>query len=216
MHLCCDEQSSRGRCGIQRPLSAWAAALIMVVLAEPAAFAQGSATPITIDDLKGVVIQLSITMSQTVNRRGETYNSVIHFNDTIEIAGDGRLTFRSEASTPSRKDGSMRRGPVAVAGPTVIGTPTTTNMGRGPGYAVWILEDTGNLVGLRTYKGGGLKRTVSFNRTPEGLKCAHLMGWATESGKKGIEVNSAVDGEPMLILAWQQLSFRCSMSQRSH
>ena len=86
-------------------------------------------------------------------------------------------------------------------------------MGRGAGHGVWIFEG-GQLINLRTYKSGALKRTITFSRGVEGVRCAIEHLWVLEAGKRSIEVTSAVDGLPLTILSFKQTSGSCKISKR--
>jgi hypothetical protein len=167
---------------------------------------------VTLQELEGSEIHYQAVMSQYVEKGGKQYAIQTTFNDKLAIGAGGALQHTSTAT--SVKDGRVKTGKTNVSPIQTIEKTGVTDMGRGPGHVVWVF-DAGTLTMLRTYKSGAHKKVFTFTRTAEGIACRYDHIWAFEGDRKSIEVTSAIDGHPLVIVSYKQLSSRCRVTKKA-
>ena len=165
--------------------------------------------PVSLQDVEGSVIEYRVVIDRMVRKSGRDFASQLQLDNKVEMREGGKLVLTTTAT--SRSTGGVRRGQTRTTPVRSLNQTNTTDMGRGQGHGVWIFEP-GRLTHLRTYKTGAMKETLTFARGPKGLTCTATHGWALEEGKRTIEVTSAVDGLPLTILSFRQVSQSCRVT----
>jgi hypothetical protein len=61
---------------------------------------------------------------------------------------------------------------------------------------------------------GGQKVTIAFTRGPDGLSCTFSRPLAPETGVGKIHKPSTIDGKPIQILEFKELSSSCHVAKR--
>ena len=161
------------------------------------------AQTITMEDLQGALMEVSVTQERTIRRDGrELPNKFrmdwkIRFNslESISVSSE-RISYGLRKTNRTKEKESVKN----------LTRPTETRL-RGGGHALWILEDDA-LTFLRTYQGGGLKATFAMARSPTGFDCTAKVGWLREEGAP-IVMRSFVDEARLEILSARQVASSC-------
>jgi hypothetical protein len=160
--------------------------------------------------LEGRGIEFSSVYEQQLVRNGKTWSSQLHTVGRVVI-GPGRTITTRFQNTAIFPNGCKRVGPVR-GGTSTIGTPRKNRLGE----MVWVFSD-GTLSRLLVFDHGGAgghKLTVAFERKPDGLSCTYSMPWVREAGVSEVRADSVVDGMPVTILGFKQLSSNCDVAKR--
>jgi hypothetical protein len=161
-------------------------------------------------ELDGAVIESRIVRQQRIAREGREFSVQFQSDWKIEVGPGDRIisTFNPTAYTPK----GTRRGKTRSALFT-LERPHDVAAGGITGHAVWLFDD-GKLTFLRTFKGGGLKLTISFASGLEGLGCKAVESLVREEGVQGIMTESAIDGMPVTVLSAKQISADCRLTKQ--
>ena len=82
------------------------------------------------------------------------------------------------------------------------------------GEAVWQFKD-GDLTFVRSHQTGAVRTIVSLKLDGQKLTCATSTVFAREQGKNGLVLTSPIDGAPVTILSWKQVSSTCEVTLKS-
>jgi hypothetical protein len=191
--------------------------LLFALTAAPAQMLAQSATttaqpndPVTFAELEGSVIEARVVRDQTMRRGHTTFPIRLQSDIKLVIGPDDRiqLSVTPTTDTPSgRHVGPTRMGPFLLEKTRPLPT-------LGGGEGVHLFKD-GVLTFIRTYKAGAFKRIIAFSRTPDGLSCTIEENYAREDGVGEIAMNSAIDGGPVVLLSYKQISSTCHISKQS-
>jgi hypothetical protein len=156
---------------------------------------------VTFAGLAGSVIEASVVRDQIVRREGKTFPVRVQNEIKILIGPDDRI---QQSITPTADTRRGRRVGATMTAPFLLGKSRSL-YGVGGGEGVVQFED-GVLSFLRTFKRGALKRTIAFSRSPNGLCCTAEETFAREEGVGDLAMNSAIDGTPVTIISYKQIS----------
>jgi hypothetical protein len=191
--------------------------LLLVLIAAPAQMWGQSATtttqpndPVKFPELDGSVIEASIVRDQVVRREGKTFPVRSQDDIKIVIGGDNKIeqsvTVTSDTPRGQRK-GPTRTGVFTLGEQRPIGA-------LGGGNGILTFED-GVLTFIRTFKEGAVKRSFAFRHGPDGLSCTANQTFAREGGVGDLSMNSAIDGIPVVIVSFKQISSTCRVMKQS-
>ena len=181
------------------------ASLLTWSLALPPMAAWGQTT-ITMEDLQGALMEVSVTHERTIRRNGrELPNKYrtdwkIRFNsvDSILVSSE-RVSYGLRNTNRTQEKESVKK----------LARPKETTL-RGGGHALWIFEDDA-LTFLRTYQGGGMKATFTVARSSTGFDCTAKASWLREEGTP-IVMRSFVDEARLEILRARQVASSCRIT----
>jgi len=164
---------------------------------------------VTLSELEGRPIEFGSVHQMKTFRDGRTWFNQLHTVGRAVIGPEGKITTRFQ-NTAVFPNGVKRVGPVRDLTST-IGAPAKRRFGE----MVWVFAD-GTLTRLLVFDdgAGGHKLTLAFERQPDGLSCTYSMPWMREDGVGEIRADSVVDGMPVKILDFKQLSSRCNVAKR--
>ncbi len=160
---------------------------------------------ITLEELKGISIQVRATYNMRI-RRGEgefntqmTQDLKFRIDDDGVISGENTRTVKTPRGPRSRAIPMMAR----------IGQPGSARAG---GEGLWLI-DGDKLVVLRTFEAGGFKGEITFKGAGEDLTCTYRAPFVREEGKANIRSENSVVGGPVTILSATQTASDCRVSR---
>jgi hypothetical protein len=159
---------------------------------------------VTVADVEGAKIHAKLVTEMLVQRQGRQFPVTQDADWQINVQPEQRIdfSFRATAHTPR----GTRVAP--VRGRTVkLDEPWSTDNGE----AVWQFKD-GDLTFVRSYEGGAVRTVISLKRDGQNLTCTANSVRARERGKGGLVLNSPIDGAPVTILSWKQVSSSCDVT----
>jgi hypothetical protein len=168
------------------------------------------AQAVTLTDLEGSTIDVSTVHLNKFIREGMPREAEMHMSGHVTIAAGGTLTMEFQTSAT----GPMR----TRVGATRSGTFTIGKPAKGPqgNDIVWVFAN-GELKRLAVHHqggAGGSVLTIGFRRAPDGLRCSVSLHMARENGVGSIDKDAAVDGTPIQILDYKQVSSSCHVEKR--
>jgi hypothetical protein len=185
--------------------------IVFRLLALTALSASASAEEaVTFGELEGSIVEARIIGHQVIRRDGRNISVRFQNDVTLAIGSDGKI---DQAISPTADTPRGRR-----HGPTRRSSHTLERPGDlkgllGGGDGVFVFTD-GTLTWLRTFKGGGFKRTTTFARGAEGLTCTAIDSFARENGVGSIVLNSSIDGQQTEIVSYKPLSSTCRVKKQ--
>jgi hypothetical protein len=183
-----------------------------VVLAISLAFLSAPAwgQAVTLDDLRGAVINVSAVHEEKIIRGGQPMSVQLSTSGQIRVGDSKQITSRFQSSATNLTTGRSRAGQTN----TSSGTLDAPSQGAQGYDQLWTFVN-GSLVHLRVFSGGqgANKMTISFRRTANGLSCSFTMPMAREVGVGRIAKGSAIDNAPIEILEFRQISTSCQVSK---
>jgi len=192
--------------------------IVLLVLTTAPAHTWGQTTatktqpndPVTLVELAGSVIEAKVIREQVVRREGRTFPVRSQDDIKLVIGADNRIeqsvTVTSDTARGQRK-GPTRTGVYTLGEQRPIGT-------LGGGNGILTFED-GALTFIRTFKEGAVKRIFAFSRGPDGLSCTANQTFGREGGVGDLNMNSAIDGTPVIIVSFKQISSTCRVLKQS-
>ena len=166
--------------------------------------------PLMFAELVGSVIEARVVRDQIIRREGRTFPVRFQNDVKLVIESDDRIrqTITPTSDTPrGRRVGRTRTGLFTLEKPHSLN-------GLGGGDGVYIFENA-VLTFLRTFKEGGFKRTIAFNRSSGGLSCTASEAYAREEGVGDLTLNSAIDDTPVIVVSSKQISSTCRVVKQS-
>ena len=82
------------------------------------------------------------------------------------------------------------------------------------GDAMWQFND-GELIFVRSYQGGAMRLIIAIRQDGPNLTCAGSNVFAREGDKRDLIINSPIDGIPVTIFSWKQVSSNCEVTSPS-
>jgi hypothetical protein len=167
-----------------------------------------SAQPVTLSDLKGAVVEASVTLDQRVKRGDQEFSNQFRQDVNIRFGADSIDWTITPTVTGPR---GTRQGDVR-SGKSVLGRPQESRR-LGGGDSVWLFAD-GTLTTLRTYtEAGGYKRSIAFARSGGGITCTARETFMRETGVGRIALRSGIDDVPTTVLSARQVSSSCRVTK---
>jgi hypothetical protein len=168
-----------------------------------------SQNEVTIADLQGSVIEARVVRGLVVRKNGREF-PVRYQNDFRVVIGPGEqihYTANAKNYTPSGIRPEKTR-----AGWSALERAVPINRDGG-GHAVWIFRDS-TLMTLRTFKEGGFKRTITFARGSNGLRCTASETYARERGTGPVTMTAETDGVLVTIVSSKPISSTCRVTKK--
>lgn len=192
-----------------RGTAALFAALIGALVASPS-FGQvqsGSAPPvaITLDQLDGSTVELSVVHLQTVERRGGQIVTRLRIDTRFKVSGNHvkGIANRTHTNEFGTQHGTVQNIDVQLEKPDQFSH-------AGGGDRVWLFND-GVMSTLNVFKSGAFKRDIFFERRDGKLMCRVREDFAREQGKGPIIFNSTVDSFLLTLISNKVLSASCKI-----
>jgi len=161
-------------------------------------------------ELAGSVIEASIVRDQIVRREGRTFPVRVQNNIKLDIGPDDGIEQSTTVTSETRRG---RRAGQTVTGAFKLGELRLLGA-VGGGDAVFTFEDS-VLTFIRTFKEGAIKRAFAFSRSPGALTCTASENFAREGGVGGLAMNSAIDGVPVVVISYKEVSSTCRVVKQS-
>jgi hypothetical protein len=165
-----------------------------------------NATPdaVTFDELEGFVIEANIVREQLIERNRQQSPQRAYTSWRI-IIGPG-LSIQSIVNvTFHNPHGQSKAEP--LTGSFVLDQSRQLGS-RGGGQGMWHFEEE-TLTFTRTFEQGALRIKFAFSRNNENLTCQATESFARENGTGRIEMQSAINGQPVTIIRAKQISSNC-------
>jgi hypothetical protein len=160
---------------------------------------------VTLTDLEGAKIHAKLVTEMLALREGRQGPAIQEIDWQIYMEPEGRISFSFRPTTRTAR--GTRAAPIRAT--TVkLGEPWSTDNGE----AVWQFKD-GELDFVRSYKGGAVRTIISLKRDGQNLTCTASSAYAREQGKRGMVLNSPIDGVPVTILSWKLVSSTCNVTR---
>jgi hypothetical protein len=161
---------------------------------------------LTIADLEEAKIHVKLVTEMLAQREGGPQGPVTTEADWNIVVDPG-----AKVSWTYQPTSHTRRG--IRVGQKIATTSTLDEPWHTPnGEAIWQFTD-GNLIFVRSYKGGAVRIIISFKQDGPNLTCSASSVFARERGKNGLIMNSPIDGAPVTIFSWKPGSSTCEVTR---
>lgn len=155
--------------------------------------------------LEGTKIHAKLATEMLVQREGRQGPTTQEVDWQIYMEPEGKISFSFRPTVHSPR--GTRAGQIRAT-TAKLDEPWYTENGQ----AVWQFKD-GELTFVRTYKDGAIRTIIALKQDRQNLTCAANVTYARERGKGGLVLNSPIDGVPVTILSWKQVSSSCQISR---
>lgn len=185
--------------------------IAFIVLANAAASQPAAqAAPITLADLVGMTVEMTVLRTQIILREGRKVSTEHKSDVKFAIRPGNRLEGTLYTTVKSPK--GTRQGETKTLSATLEKAKNAKNFG--PGSLVWFFNEA-KLTELRVYeRGGAFRREVSFARKSDGtITCNATEVFARENATGEIKLSSGVDGVPVTVVDSKQISSKCSLTK---
>ena len=184
------------------------ASLLLYSLAPTSSYAQ-TGEGVTLSELEGATITAGVVREQLLDRQGQQFSN--RFENKLKLViGPTKKVEGTEEITLRSRFGVHKGKPAPILG--TLERPGEISR-YGHGHRVWFFSE-GRLTHLRTFtRGGAFRREIAFTRSSGGLTCTITEDFAREGGVGEIVTDSAVDGVPLKIISYKQLSSNCRVEK---
>lgn len=159
---------------------------------------------VTIEDLKGVNLQVRTTYNMRIRRaEGEFPTQATHVMK-FKIDEEGRIIGQVNRTVTTPRGPRTRTHPMKAR----IGKPGEPVMG---GHGLWLI-DGDKLVLLRAFDAGGFKAEIEFKGAGPAMTCSYRAPFVREDGKQ-VRMKQGVVGGPVTILSATQTSSDCKVTR---
>jgi hypothetical protein len=197
------------RSGLRRHISSWMLAMFPLAapaFSEPAPGApvEGSRRAIPLQRLEGVNIHAKLVTEMLAQQSdGPQGPSTLEDDWNVTVDPGGKIRWSYQSTARSRR--GTQTG-VKIANTSALDQALHTANGD----AMWQSSD-GELTFLRSYQGGAIRVVIAFREDGPNLTCDASNVFARERDKKDLTINSPVDGTPVTIFSWKQISSNCNV-----
>lgn len=167
--------------------------------------AQACAQAVTFADLRGAMVEASVTYQQDRRTQGGDVSGGVRQDWRFTLGPADAIQYASTITAFGPR-GSRTSSP--NTGTARLERPGQARS-HGGGHGLWVFAN-GTLTFLRTYQGdGGYKRSIAFRRSHEGFTCTIRTAFARENGRGAIRFTSPVSGANVEILSAKPISSNC-------
>jgi hypothetical protein len=166
---------------------------------------KSSPQAVTFSDLEGAKIHAKLVTEMMTRREGRQGPATQETDWQIYVEPGGRISFSFRPTTHTPR--GTRAGQIRATTAKLDDPWYTEN-----GQAVWQFKD-GELTFVRTYTDGAVRTIIALKQDGQNLTCAATSAYARERGKGGLVLNSPIDGVPVTILSWKQVSSSCQVTR---
>ena len=160
---------------------------------------------VTFDELEGFIVEANVVRDQLTERGGRRISQQAHTNWRIVIGP--RVSIQSTVNVTIYNPNGQRKAE-PVVGSFMLDESRHVNS-RGGGQGLWHFEEQ-TLTFTRTLGQGAFRIKFSFSRgNGESLSCEANESFARENGVGRITMQSAIDGQPVVIVRAKQISSTC-------
>jgi hypothetical protein len=172
---------------------------------EDATNAKSSLQTVAFTAIEGAKIHAKLVTEMLAQREGRQGQVTQETDWQIYVEPEGKISFsfRPTSHTPR----GTRAGQIRATSAKLDEPWYTEN-----GQAVWQFKDN-ELVFVRSYKEGAVRTIIALKQEKQNLTCAATSSYARERGKGGLVLNSPIDGVPVTILSWKQVSSSCQITR---
>ncbi len=159
---------------------------------------------VTLEDLKGVNLQVRTTYNMRIRRAEGDFSTQATHVMTFKIDDEGRIIGQVDRTV------TTPRGPRSnsFAMKARIGKPGEPVTG---GHGLWLIDDD-KLVLLRAFDAGGFKAEIQFKGSGAAMTCTYRAPFVREEGKN-VRMKQGVVGGPVTILSAIQTGSNCKVSR---
>jgi hypothetical protein len=174
---------------------------------KPSAGAPDLATrpALSLQQLEGASIHANV-VTEMLTQRGDGRQDPATLEDdwnlTVEPGGNISWSY-----VPTTRSGQGTQKGVKIANKSALDQASHTANGD----AMWQFSD-GELTFLQSYPGGAIKVAIGFRQDGPNLTCTASNLFAHERDKKDLILNSPIDGTPVTIFSWKQVSSNCDVT----
>ncbi len=180
-------------------------AFVFALICAPAqVMAPMSARAVTLEDLKGITVQVRANYNMRIRRaEGEFATQATHAMK-FKVDGEGVIAGQVNRTVTTPRMSRTRSHPMKAR----IGKPGEPEMG---GHGLWLI-DGDKLVLLRVFDVGGFKAEIEFKGVGSDTTCSYRAAFVREEGKN-TRMQQSVVGGPVTILSATQKSTDCKVSR---
>jgi hypothetical protein len=206
----CDEE----RCGLILPICGCLVAMLTPAVPAHSEGAARENVPnqvapgqgLTIADLEGAKIRVKLITQMLAQREGGPQGPVTTEADwNIVVDPGAKVSWTYQPTSHTRRGTQVGQ---KIASTATLDEPWHTQNGE----AIWQFND-GNLIFVRSYKGGAVRTIIAFKQDGPSLTCSAGSAFARERGKNGLIMNSPIDGAPVTIFSWKPASSSCEVTR---
>jgi hypothetical protein len=160
---------------------------------------------ITLEELKGLSLELRANYNMRVRRAEGDFSTQATRVIKVKIDGEGRILGQTVRTVTTARGPRVRTHPVKAR----IGTPGTPDAG---GEGLWLI-DGDKLILLRTFDTGGFKGEVEFKGSGSAMTCTFRAPFLREEGKQNVRMQKSVVGGPVSVLSATQTGSGCKITR---
>jgi len=181
----------------------------MLVLIAPAMGEQRAGVPfLSFSQLEGAHIHATlVTEIQTKQATGLEGPATAEIEWNVAFGSGGKITW---SYWPVIRTGRGDQKGATIAGTSGLDEAWHTENGD----AMWQFRD-GELIFVRSYQGGAMRLIIAVKQDGPNLGCVATNVFAREGDKHDLIINSPIDGTPIAILSWKQVSSNCEVTSPS-
>lgn len=176
-----------------------------LVLAVAVATVPAPAGAISLEELKGLSLELRANYNMRVRRAEGDFSTQATRVIRVKIDGEGRIIGQVTRTVTTPRGPRVRNHPIKAR----IGKPGTPDSG---GDGLWLI-DGDKLVLLRTFDSGGFKGEIEFKGSGSAMTCSFRAPFVREDGKQNVRMPKSVIGGPVTVLSATQTGSNCKLSR---
>jgi len=166
---------------------------------------KSSLQAVILTDLEGAKIKVKLVTEMLAQREGRQGPVTQEADWQIYVEPEGKISFSFRPTSHTSR--GTRAGQIRAT-TAKLDEPWHTDNGE----AVWHFKD-GELTFVRSFKGGATRTIISLKQDGPNLTCTATSAYARERGKGDLVLNSPIDGVPVTILSWKQVSSSCQVTR---
>jgi hypothetical protein len=166
---------------------------------------KSSLQTVAFKDIEGAKIHAKLATEMLARREGRQAPVTQETDWQIYVEPEGKISFSFRPTT--RTPRGTRAGQIRATSAKLDEPWYTEN-----GQAVWQFKD-GELTFVRSYKEGAVRTIIALKQDLKNLTCSATSSYARERGKGDLVLNSPIDGVPVTILSWKQVSSSCQITR---
>lgn len=170
----------------------------------PILMAPTPAPAVTLEDLKGVSLQVRANYNMRIRRADGDFSTQATHVMKFKIDDEGAIVGQVNRTVTTPRGPRTRSHAIKAR----IGKPGESPVG---GDRLWLI-DGDKLVLLRAFDAGGFKAEIDFKGSRNDLTCSYRAPFVREEGKN-VRMQQGVVGGPVTVLSATQTSSDCKVAR---